>query len=218
MLMVTDPPYGVEYDPTWREKAGVSKNKAKMGKVQNDHRVDWSESYKLFNAQVAYVWHSGRYTKEFALSLEDAGFEIISQIIWNKERFALSRGDYHWKHEPCWYAVKAGKNHNWQGARDQSTVWDINAREDSGHGHGTQKPLECMARPIRNNSKAGDLICDPFLGSGTSLIAADQLGRVCYGTELEPNYCQIIINRYQAQCQKDEKEFECTINGEPYGA
>lgn len=216
ILMVTDPPYGVEYDPSWRQEAGVSKNAKKMGKVQNDHRTDWGDAYKNFNSQVAYVWHSGRYAKEFQISIEEAGFEIVAQIIWNKERFALGRGDYHWKHEPCWYAVKSGDNHNWQGARDQSTVWDINSREDSGNGHGTQKPIECMARPIRNNSQKGDNICDPFLGSGTTLIACEQLNRTCFGLEIEPKYCHVIINRYYKYCKDNKKPFVCKINGQDY--
>lgn len=216
VLMVTDPPYGVEYDPSWRQEAGVSNNAKKMGKVQNDHRTDWGDAYKNFNSQVAYVWHSGRYAKEFQISIEEAGFEIVAQIIWNKERFALGRGDYHWKHEPCWYAVKNGETHNWQGARDQSTVWDINSREDSGNGHGTQKPIECMARPIRNNSQKGDNICDPFLGSGTTLIACEQLNRTCYGIEIEPKYCHVIINRYYKYCKDNKKPFICKINGQDY--
>ena len=208
-LMVTDPPYGVEYDPSYR-----SKNEKKQGKVSNDDRVDWTEAWKLWEAPVGYVWHASLHTASVKDSLEKAGYKTISQIIWNKERFAMGRGDYHWKHEPCWYVAKEGYNHNWQGARDQSTVWDIKAREDSGHGHSTQKPLEAMARPIRNNSAKGQVICDPFLGFGTTLIACDQLGRVCFGTEIEPKYCQIIIERYRQQCEKNKKPFECLINGE----
>lgn len=196
VLMVTDPPYGVEYEPEWRKKAGVSKNQKKMGRVQNDDRTDWSKVYANVSATVAYVWHNGCYAKEFQQSLEAVGYEIVCQIIWNKERFALGRGDYHWKHEPCWYAVKKGQKHNWQGARNQSTVWDINSREDSGHGHGTQKPLQCMMIPIQNNSKKGDVVCDPFLGSGTTLIACERLNRTCYGIELEPKYVQVILQRY----------------------
>lgn len=216
ILTVTDPPYGVEYDPSWRDCEKVRISRAKMGQVKNDHRTDWGSSYSNFNSNVIYVWHNGRYAKEFQISLEQSGYNIVCQIIWNKERFALGRGDYHWKHEPCWYAVKDGETHNWQGARDQSTVWDINAREDSGFGHGTQKPIECMARPIRNNSQKGDIIGDPFLGSGTTLIASEQLGRICYGMELEPKYCEIIIKRFFKHCKENNKVFDCKINGESY--
>ena len=157
MLMVTDPPYGVEYDPKWRARAGVNTNTRKMGKVKNDDRANWKDAWALFPGEIVYVWHAGRRTSEVQRSLEDCGFEIVSQIIWAKDRFALSRGDYHWQHEPCWYAVKKGSKHQWCGARNQSTLWSIKAREDGGHGHGTQKPVECMRRPIENN---GDYALD----------------------------------------------------------
>ena len=96
-----------------------------------------------------------------------------AQIIWAKDRFALSRGHYHWQHEPCWYAVRGASKSNWVGDRKQSTLWHINAREDDGHGHGTQKPVECMRRPIENNSSPGQAVYEPFSGSGTTIIAAE---------------------------------------------
>jgi len=162
-LMVTDPPYGVNYDPKWRDEAdkkGILGNKyptRAMGLVQNDDRIDWSDAYKLFNGDVAYVWHAGKYSGEVKDSLVNVGYEMINQIIWVKPHFALSRGDYHWQHEPCWYAVRKGKNHNWQGSRKETTVWDIanlnafgkSKDEDERTDHSTQKPVECMARPIR---------------------------------------------------------------------
>jgi DNA modification methylase len=194
-LMVTDPPYGVEYDPNWRAKAGVNKSKNKMGKVSNDDLVDWSQAYNLFPGSVAYVWHAGRHASEVQRSIEAAGFEIRCQIIWAKDRMALSRGDYHWQHEPCWYAVR-NKGY-WNGDRKQTTLWNIKAREDSGHGHSTQKPVECMRRPILNNSSRGQAVYDPFLGSGTTMIAAETEGRVCYGLELNPLYCDVIVKRWE---------------------
>jgi DNA modification methylase len=201
VLLVTDPPYGVAYDPQWRAEAGINKNKGRMGVVQNDDRVDWTPAYKLSGAKIAYVWHAGKYGAEVKASLEIAGYEIIAQIIWNKDKFALSRGDYHWKHEPCWYAHKTGSDHNWQGARDQCTVWDIN-RVDKGvegedQGHGTQKPVECMARPIVNNTFRDDLVYDAFLGSGTTIIAAEKHNRTCYGMEIDPRYCDAIVQRWE---------------------
>lgn len=200
--MVTDPPYGVNYDPTWRMK-GLKQHKIKsVGLIENDHRIDWTEAYSLFTGNIAYVWHSGKYSHIIAQNLIDCGYEIAYQIIWNKNSGAIGRGDIHWKHEPCLYAIKKGKPHNWQGSRDVWSVWDIqnlsarNVQLSEGQsGHGSQKPLECMARPIRNNSKEGDIIYDPFLGSGTTMIASEKLNRVCYGLELTPKYCQIIINR-----------------------
>lgn len=99
--MITDPPYGVEYDPKWRAEAGVNKNRKKMGAVKNDDRADWREAWALFPGDIAYVWHAGLHAGTVADSLVDCGFDLRSQIVWAKDRFALSRGDYHWQHEPC---------------------------------------------------------------------------------------------------------------------
>jgi len=157
LLMVTDPPYGVEYDPSWRNQAGAAKTK-RTGKVLNDDRADWREAWALFPGDVAYVWHGALHAGTVADSLTAAGFAIRSQIIWAKDRLVLSRGDYHWQHEPCWYAVRAkGKGH-WAGDRKQTTLWQIaNRDQDADTVHGTQKPVECMRRPILNNSIPGAL-------------------------------------------------------------
>jgi DNA modification methylase len=196
--MVTDQPFGTRYDPAWRNKAGVSST-ARIGVVQNDHKADWSETWALFPGVVAYVWHAGVHARTVAESLEACGLQIRSQIIWAKPRFVLSRGDYHWQHEPCYYAVRKGASGHWQGARDQSTVWQIAAAgdEDEATIHGTQKPVECMRRPILNNSARGDLIYEPFAGSGSTLIAAESVGRVCLALEIDPRYCDVIIQRWQ---------------------
>src|ERR1043165_115559 len=161
-LMVTDPPYGVEYDPEWRVKAGLNKSKSKLGKVRNDDRADWREAWALFRGDVAYVWSApGPLQVSSFESLVASGFEIRPQIIWAKDRFALGRGHYHYQHEPCWYAVRT--KGNWTGDRSQTSLWQIKSREDGGHGHGTQKPVECMRRPMLNNSNAGDAVYEPFL-------------------------------------------------------
>lgn len=200
ILMVTDPPYGVEYNPKWRKDAAenghISYAARSIGKVQNDGIVDWSGAYSLFPGDVAYVWHAGRHASEVQLSIEKCEFSIICQIIWGKNMFAISRGDYHWQHEPCWYAVRNGKRHNWQGSRSESTLWEI-GRSKMDTGHGTQKPIECMERPIRNNSAKGEGIYDPFLGSGTTMIAAEKTGRICYGMEIDPHYCDVILQRFK---------------------
>jgi DNA modification methylase len=197
-LMVTDPPYGVAYDPAWRNEAGVSATR-RTGKVANDDRVDWRDAWALFPGDVAYVWHAAIHATTVAESLIACSFGIRAQIVWSKSRFALGRGDYHWQHEPCWYAVRKGTRSHWQGARDQSTVWSIApaGNEDAATTHGTQKPVEALRRPIVNNSERGDLIYDPFAGSGTTLIAAETVGRVCLATELEPAYCDVTIERWQ---------------------
>jgi DNA modification methylase len=196
-LMVTDPPYGVEYDPGWRKNAGLKQNKQRLGKVANDDRADWREAWTLFPGSVAYVWHAGRYASTVQQSLEAVGFEVRSQIIWAKDRFALSRGHYHWQHEPCAYAVRNGPAH-WTGDRKQSTLWQIPAREGPGFEHGTQKPVECMKRPIENNSSPGQAVYEPFSGSGTTIIAAEITGRICHAIELLPQYVDVAIERWQA--------------------
>lgn len=191
-LMVTDPPYGVNYDPT-----RTSDNKAKSGKVLNDDRADWTEAWALFPGTAAYVWHASMFTSTVLESLETVGFERRAMIIWAKDRMTLGRGHYHWQHEPAWYVVRKGGNGNWCGARDQTTVWNIKAREDGGHGHGTQKPVECMRRPIVNNSSPGQAIYEPFSGSGTTIIAAEMTGRVCHAIELNPAYVDVAVKRWQ---------------------
>jgi DNA modification methylase len=191
-LMVTDPPYGVEYDPT-----RTSDNPLKAGKVLNDDRADWREAWALFPGEVAYVWHASMFTHVVLESLEACGFEHRAMVVWGKDRFTLGRGHYHWQHEPAWYVVKKGATGHWSGDRSQATLWSIKAREDGGHGHGTQKPIECMKRPIENNSKPGDSVYDPFSGSGTTLIAAEQTGRRCYAMELSPQYVDVAVRRWQ---------------------
>jgi DNA modification methylase len=196
-LMVTDPPYGVEYDPNWRVESGVSST-ARPGKVNNDDRADWREAWSLFPGDVAYVWHSGIYARTVAESLDACGFLIRAQIVWAKPRLVLSRGDYHWQHEPCFYAVRKGASGHWQGARDQTTLWTIATGEnDEATEHGTQKPVECMRRPIVNNSAKGDLVYEPFAGSGSTLIAAESVGRACLAIEIDPRYCDVVIERWQ---------------------
>lgn len=195
-LMVTDPPYGVHYDPAWRHRLGVNKS-ARRGKVRNDDQADWGAAWALFPGNIAYVWHGALHATTVADSLVDHGFTIRAQIVWAKERLVLSRGDYHWQHEPCWYAVRT-KGH-WTGDRKQTTLWNIaSCNQDTETVHGTQKPVECMRRPMQNNSNPGQAVYDPFLGSGTTLIAAETTSRVCLAMELEPRYVDVAVRRWQA--------------------
>ena len=200
-LMVTDPPYGVEYDASWRDKSlGAARTGSRAtGKVTNDNLPDWRAAWALFPGDVAYVWHGATRTVAVAVaeSLVAANFDLRTQIIWRKSQFVISRGDYHSQHEPCFYAVRKGRVGHWSGDRKQSTVWDIDKPQKSETGHSTQKPVECMARPIRNNSSPGQAIYEPFCGSGTTLIAAELEGRVCHAIEIEPKYCDVIIQRFQ---------------------
>ena len=196
-MMVTDPPYGVEYDPEWRKKAGLN-NSERMGKVENDNQASWSGAWKLFVGDVAYVYHSGIHGTAVATDLRATGMELRAQIIWRKPSLVIGRGAYHYQHEPCWYAVRQGKAAKWTGDRTQSTVWDISPRDGQEETeHSTQKPLECMARPMRNHGQAGDVIYEPFAGSGTTLIAAEHLERICVAVELSPAYCDVIVERWQ---------------------
>ena len=192
VIMVTDPPYGVLYNPAAR-----SKNMKKQGVIKNDDRADWTDAWKLFreHGDVAYVWHDGLHSDTVKRSWETAGMVIRAQIIWTKSRVIMSRGDYHWQHEPCWYAVGVGKPARRTRDRSQSTVWDIQEREDGGYGHPTQKPLECMARPIRNHTFK--LVYDPFVGSGTTIMAAQASeGVTGFGMELDPKYAAVALERF----------------------
>ena len=197
-LMISDPPYGVEYDPAWRNEAGAAKTK-RTGKVLNDDRADWRAAWALFPGDVAYVWHGALHAATVAESLVACGFDIRSQIIWAKERLVLSRGHYHWMHEPCWYAVRSKAKGHWSGDRKQSTLWKIpNRDQDAQTVHGTQKPVECMRKPMLNNSSPGQGVYEPFCGSGTSIIAAESSGRMCFAMELDPTYVDVAVMRWQA--------------------
>ena len=202
-LMVTDPPYGVSYDPEWRNRAGASETK-RVGKVLNDDRADWRAAWALFPGEVAYIWHGALHAAVVAESLEAAGFAIRSQIIWAKERLVLSRGHYHWQHEPCWYAVRSSGTGHWSGDRKQTTLWSIpSGEQDADTVHGTQKPVDCMRRPMLNNSSPGQAVYEPFCGSGSSLIAAETTGRVCHAVELDPAYVDVALLRWQAFTGKE---------------
>lgn len=200
-LMVTDPPYGVEYDADWRNSAlradGTPIAGRAVGKVLNDDRADWREAWALFPGEVAYVWHAGAFSHTVADSLVSCNFRLYALIVWGKNQMAIGRGHYHHKHEPCWYAVKKGGTGHWQGDRKQTTLWSIDKPVKSETGHSTQKPIECMRIPIENNSKAGDEIYEPFSGSGTTIIAAEQTGRICYAMELSPAYVDVGVRRWQ---------------------
>lgn len=184
-LMVTDPPYGVEYEQEWR-----SSNR--IGRVTNDDRCDWGAAYALAPAAVAYVWHASRHAAQVQHSLAGADYEHRAQIIWNKPRHVFSQGHYHWKHEPCFYCVRKGETAEWIGDRVQNTVWDIDPDPDVLGGHSTQKPVECMARPIRNH--AGD-VYDPFVGTGTTIVAAELHGRAAVAMEIAPRYVAVALQR-----------------------
>lgn len=199
-LMVTDPPYGVRYSPEWRDDAGIhNKRSPRIGAVQNDDCSSWISAWKLFHGNVAYVWISSMYSHITVSDFISLNFDLRSHLIWVKSHFALSRGNYHWQHEPCLYLVRNGYSANWTGARNQSTVWFVNknAGDDVATIHGAQKPVMCMLRPMLNNSSPNDFVYEPFAGSGSTFIAAEKSDRKCLGMELSCAYCDIIITRWQ---------------------
>jgi len=212
-LLVTDPPYGVSLDMEWRDRAGLNRlgraepsylrgEGHRATSISGDTIADWSAAYALVpSLEVAYVWHATSHLIEVGQGLAAIGFELRQQIVWAKTVPVISRSAYNWQHEPCWYAVRAGCTAHWQGDTSQTTVWQL-ASPKMTHGgsaeakfdHPTQKPIEAMTRPLRNH--AGDAY-DPFVGSGTTLIAAELLGRRGYAMELEPRYVQVTIERWQ---------------------
>lgn len=200
-LMITDPPYGVEYDASWRAQAkGVDKtDREETASLENDSRSDWYDAFVLFQGNIAYVWHASSFTDVVMESLRKASFEIKQQIIWNKNVHALSRSNYHWKHEPCWYAVKKGADHSWNGGRDQMTVWDIKnvMFEKDKTSHPTQKPVEIYEIAILNHTGLNEFVYDPFAGSGTQIIACEKTNRKSLSIELDPKFCDVIVDRWE---------------------
>ena len=219
-LMVTDPPYGVNYDPEWR--SSLDSIDRATNATPNDDKADWAKAWALFGGDVGYVWHGGIYRVTVQQSLEACGFDVRAEIVWVKPHFAISRGHYHFQHEPCLYVVRKGATAGWKGGRDQSTVWQAANNTFQGKGdrdeadiqtrHANQKPVECMERPIRNH--AGN-VYDSFLGSGTTLIAAERQRRTCYAVEIMPAYCDVSVKRWQTYTGQ-QAVLEAT--GQPFGA
>ena len=204
MLMATDPPYGVDF-------AGAKYNpKAKQwDAIANDELQGADlESFivKMLNAWIPYVSkQAGFYFWTAAMqegaaaaaAVRSVGLHIQSQIIWNKNCLVLGQADYHWKHENCWYAFWKGQKHRWFGERDKTTVWEVKKVNNSDYVHPMQKPVELYAIPMRHHTHEGEVVVEPFGGSGSQFIAAEQLGRKCYGMEISPQYCDVIVKRWE---------------------
>ena len=233
-LMVTDPPYGIELDSEWRDRAGLNgcgpaqpsylKQRTKGHRetsISGDTRADWSEAFALVpSLEVGYVWHASKFTREVLDGLLRIGFLHHQQIIWDKGRAVLTRTHYWFQHEPCWYVRK--KNAPWFGkAGENSTVWDspspkfiMGGSDEQKFDHPTQKPVALMQRPILNHTERGELVYEPFLGSGTTLAAAELTGRICCGIELDPKYVDVTVQRWmglsgkQATLESDGRTFE----------
>jgi DNA modification methylase len=216
-LLVTDPPYGISLDSAWRDRAGLNKHGPAEPSymrhrieghtntsLSSDTRADWSEAFELVpSLQNAFVWHASVYTSEVLAGLLRIGFLYPQQIIWNKGRTVLTRTHYWYQHEPAWFVRKP--NAPWYGkAGENSTIWEspspkfiMGGSDETKCDHPTQKPLELMRRPILNHTKRGEAVYDPFLGSGTTLMAAELTERVCHGLELDPKYVDVIVKRWQ---------------------
>ena len=199
-LVVTDPPYGVAYS------GGTTKRK----KLAGDETPNLYEpSLKIAAANTTgnaacYLWHSDSKPAAVSAAVSAAGYEKRSTIIWNKNQaqFGALGAQYKTKHEPCFYLFKKGNPPKWVGPANEVTVWDIDRNRTNEH-HPTQKPVECMARPIRNHKC--DTVFDPFLGSGTTLMACENLSRKCYGIEIDPGYVAVTLERWAEATGKEPK-------------
>ena len=194
-MVFTDPPYNVDYT------GGTGL------KIQNDKMSD-GDFYKFLLAAnknmleaiapggAIYVCHADSEGLNFRNAMIEAGWLFKQCIIWVKNSLVMGRQDYHWQHEPILYGWKPGKAHRWYGGRKQTTTWEID-RPRKNPDHPTMKPIELCARAIKNSSQPGDIIFDPFGGSGSTLIAAEQTGRICHTMELDPVYCDVIVRRWE---------------------
>jgi hypothetical protein len=173
--------------------------------ISMDVRADWSEAFALVpSLRVGYVWYASIHTLEVLSGLERIGFELAGQIIWDKGLFSVGRSWYHWAHEPCVVVRRPGVPNLFIGERDQSTIWRAPSPKRIGGGskehkedHPTQKPVLLSEIPIRNHLRPGEAVYEPFSGSGTTLMAAETLGRRCYAMEIDPKYVQVALERWQ---------------------
>lgn len=203
-LVLTDPPYNVNVEET-------------AGKIKNDNMAD-EDFYKfLFAAFVnmeqsmeadasIYVFHADTQGLNFRKAFTDAGFYLSGCCIWKKNALVLGRSPYQWQHEPCLFGWKKDGKHQWYSDRKQTTIWEYD-RPKSSKEHPTMKPIALMAYPIQNSCMSNCIVLDPFLGSGSTLIACEQTGRICYGIELDEKFVDVIVNRYIEQRGSSEDVF-----------
>jgi len=204
-LMVTDPPYGVGYE------GGQANTEKRERIVADDDTAIFGEALRIASKAMPsgawYIWHAGRCAEPVYAAVRENGYEARSLLVWNKidAHYGAPSAHYCQKHEPCLYAVRGSAG--FVGPSNEVTVWDIK-QPHQNELHPTQKPIECMARPIRNHD--APIVLDPFLGSGTTLIAAEKLNRTCYGMEIDPKYCDVIIKRYCDYAHVDEASVRAT--------
>lgn len=221
-LVVTDPPYNVALGMETIEQA-KARNRRTDGKVIQNDKMSNDDFYQFLydfytalgsytkEGGVWYVWHADSEVINFRKAMIDAGIMVKQGLIWEKSSLVMGRQDYQWQHEPCLYGWKEGAAHAWYSDRKQTTILKFD-KPSRNTDHPTMKPVELIAYQITNSSKTGDLVADGFLGSGTTMVAAHQLGRKCYGTELDPKYCQVIVDRMQ----KLDPTLEVKRNGQVY--
>ena len=209
-LCHTDPPYNVNYDRNNRPSSTKTKKSSHTTeRIRNDdltpkrYEAWFSKVVNAFAEAMTpgapfYIWNSHRNFGLMHDLLTEHKFKVASVLTWAKESFAPGFGDYNEQTEFCLYGWKGGARHNWYGPKNESTLWRVRRDRTDLYRHPTQKALELAERAIRNSSKRGDIVFDPFLGSGTTLIAAARLGRRCFGMEIEPKYCDCVVRRYIA--------------------
>ncbi len=196
-MVFTDPPYNVDYTGATKDKLKILNDK--MGSNQFYEFLEASFE-NMINVTApggaVYICHADSEGYNFRKAFVDAGFLLKQCIIWVKNTIVMGRQDYHWQHEPIIYGWKPGAAHSWYGGRKESTTWNIDKPLRNGE-HPTMKPIQLVARALKNSSQVGELVLDMFLGSGSTLIAAEQSNRICYGMELDPVYCDVIIKRWE---------------------
>lgn len=207
-LLETDPPYNVALGNHDKPDSARRRHRRTDGLVvANDSQSDedfYNFLLKFYTAAIKhmkqgaafYIWHADNESLIFRKALLDAGIQLRQTLVWNKNSITLGRQDYQWKHEPCLYGWKDGAPHNWYADRCQATVMEFK-RPVKSPEHPTMKPVELIAYQIRNSTKSGDTVLDLFGGSGSTMIACEQLGRKCRMMELDPKYCDVIVKRWE---------------------
>lgn len=205
-LCVTDPPYNVDYQGKTEDKLKIVNDKMESPKFYVFLCDAFSSMhYALKEGAPFYVWFASREHVNFESALNNAGLSVRQELIWNKNSITIGRQDYQWKFEPCLYGWKEGAAHSWYGGRDKSNVLDYDKPLKSDM-HPTMKPLPLFARLVENSSRKDDVVLDLFGGSGTTLIACEEMERQCRMMEFDPIYCQVIINRWEALTGKQAEK------------
>ena len=195
-MYLTDPPYNVAYEGKTKDALTIENDSMSDTDFRQFLKDAYTGADSIMKAgAVFYIWHADSEGYNFRGACHDIGWKVRQCLIWNKQSMVMGRQDYHWKHEPCLYGWKDGASHLWNSDRTQTTVLNFD-RPSRNAEHPTMKPVELFAYQITNNTKGEDIIFDNFLGSGTTLIAAQKTGRICYGIELDPKYVDVIVQRY----------------------